>query len=146
MLAIRLGIAAICAVLITTVSSVAQSKAAAPLVSADIIAIIGSEADARTVIAKVLTDAMARYHRTEFLLASQIRREWLPVVPRVKFELVADREIRGFLSGCGQYWFITDLKRTQNVVTMLLHLKCGGTVRLIACRSTDANGSPARPG
>jgi hypothetical protein len=125
----RLGMAAICAVLMTTASWAKQIEAAAPLVSTDIIAIFGSEGDARTVIAKVLTDAVAQYHRSEFLLSSQIRREWLPVIQGVNFVLISDADIRGFLSRCGQYWIITGLTRTQNVVTMLLHSKCGGTTR-----------------
>jgi hypothetical protein len=124
----RLGIAAICAVLITAAIT-GQDKAAAPLVSSDIVDIIGSDAAARTVIAKVLTDALGQYHRSEFLLASQIRREWLPVVQGVNFVLLPDSEIRGFLSRCGQYWVISDLTRTKNLVKMLLGLKCGGSAR-----------------
>ena len=104
----------------------AQVADADPLVSADIMRIIGSDADARTVIAKVLTLAMAD-RRRELLLANQIRSEWLPVAKGVDFVRLPDSEIRGVLSSCGSYWVIVDLERTQNVVTMGLHHKCGGT-------------------
>jgi hypothetical protein len=122
----RLGIAAMCAALMTTASWAEQNRAVPALVSTDIIAIIGSDADARTAIGKVLADAMGPYHQTEFLLASQIRSEWLPAVQGVKFVLISDSDLSGFLSQCGTYWIITNLKRTQNVVTMVLDLKCGG--------------------
>jgi hypothetical protein len=38
-------------------------------------------------------------------------------------------KIRGFLAGCGKYWIITALERTQNVVSLRLALKCGGAAR-----------------
>lgn len=124
----RLGIAAICGVLVTAASWAAQDKADAPLVSTEIVAIIGSDVDSRTVISKVLTHAMAERQPREFFLASQIRTEWLPVVKGVEFVRLPNTEVRGFLSGCGSYWIITDLQRTQkNVIAMRLHQKCGGT-------------------
>jgi hypothetical protein len=129
MVTTRLGIAAICAVLITPASWAAQNKAAAPLVSTDIIRIIGSDVDARNVIAQVLAD-IARLRATVFL-ASQIRSEWLPMpmIKGVDFVRLPDAQTRGFLSGCGQYWIITALQRTQNVVKLRLELKCGATAR-----------------
>jgi hypothetical protein len=127
MVTTRLGIAAICAVLITPVSWAAQDKAAAPLVSTDIIRIIGSDVDARAIIAQVLAETA--HLRATVFLASQIRREWLPVMKGGDFVLLSDTEIRRFLSRCGRYWFITDLERTQSVVRLRLNLKCGGSVR-----------------
>ena len=127
MVATRLGIIAICAISITTASSAAQSKAPAPLVSSDMIDIIGSEVDARAVIAQVLAETA--HLRATVFLASQIRSEWLPVVEGIDFVRLPETEIRTFLSGCGRYWIITGLKRTQNVVTLRLELKCGCTAR-----------------
>jgi len=119
----RLGIAAICAVLITTASWAAQNKAAAPLVSTDIVGIIGSDVDARAVIAQVLAETSHLPARV--VLASQIRQEWLPVVKDADFVRLPDSEISAFLSGCGRYWIISGLQRTQNVVRLRLELKCG---------------------
>lgn len=127
MVTTRLGIAAICAVLITPASWAAQNKAVVPLVSTDIIGIIGSDADARAVIAQVLAEAA--HLRATVVLASQIRREWLPVMRGVDFVRLSDSEIRPFLSGCGRYWIITNVQRTQNVVRLRLGLKCGCTSR-----------------
>ena len=127
MVTTRLGIVAICAVLMTTANWAEQRNAATPLSSTDIIAIIGSDVDARTVISKVLIDALADRRGREFVLASQIRSEWLPVVQGVDFVRIPDTEIREFLSSCGSYWIITDLARSRNVVTLLLYRKCSGT-------------------
>jgi hypothetical protein len=87
----------------------AQKKAAAPLVStdmvailsSDIVAIIGSDVDARIVIAQVLAETA--HLRATVFLASQIRLEWLPVMKGVDFVRLPDTEIREFLSGCGRY-------------------------------------------
>jgi hypothetical protein len=128
MMTTRLGIVAICAVLPTAASSAAQDLPSAPLVSSsDIIAIIGSDADARAVIAQVLADT-ARLRPTA-VLASQIRREWLPEVEGAEVVRLADPEIPAFLHGCGRYWIITKIQRTQNVVRLELSLKCGCSTR-----------------
>ena len=111
MVATPLSIAAICAVLITLASLAAQNKAVVPLVSTDIIGIIGNDVDARAVIAQVLADAA--HLRATVVLASQIRREWLPVMRGVDIVRVSDSEIGPFLSGCGRYWIITALQRTD---------------------------------
>lgn len=121
------GIAAICAVLVATAGWGEQNRVAAPLLSTDIITIIGSDADARAVVGQVLTE-VARL-RVSVFLASQIRHEWLPVAKGVDFVRLADTEIRGFLSGCGRYWIISNLERTRNVVKLRLSLKCGGATR-----------------
>ena len=94
--------------------------------SSDIIR-IGSDVDARNVIAQVLAD-IARLRATVFL-ASQIRSEWLPMIKGVNFVRLPDAQIRGFLSGCGQYWIITALQRTQNIVKLRLEQKCGAAAR-----------------
>jgi hypothetical protein len=123
----RLGIAAICAVLITHASWAAQNRAAAPLVSTDIIRIIGSDVHARSVIAQVLAETS--HLRATVVLANQIRREWLPVMRGVDIVRLSDSEIRPFLTGCGRYWVITNVQRTQNVVRLRLEMKCGCTSR-----------------
>jgi hypothetical protein len=128
-----------CSVLITAASCSAQNKAPAPFVNTntdisdvtdvtdarEILDIIGSDADARAVIAQVLADVSNR--RGTVVLASQIRQEWLPVMEGVDIVRLADRDIRPFLSGCGRYRIITNVERTENVVWLRLEMKCGCT-------------------
>jgi hypothetical protein len=135
----RLGIAAICSVLITAASCREQNKAPAPLVNsntdisvtdvtdaAEIVGIIGSDADARAVIAQILAE-VSHKRRGTVVLASQIRPEWLPAMTGVDIVRLPDGEIRPFLSGCGRYWIITNVERTENFVTLRLEMKCGCT-------------------
>jgi hypothetical protein len=129
MVTARLGVVAMCAVLITAARSAAQDQPADPLVSSsDIIAIVGSDADARAVIAQVLADTARP--RAIAVLASQIRREWLPEVEGAEIMRLADPEIPAFLHGCGRYWIITRIQRTQNAVRLELSLKCGCSTRV----------------
>jgi hypothetical protein len=132
MVTTRLGIAAICAVFMTAGNWARQNQTVPILTTSDIVAIVGSDVDARNVIARVLTHAMANPHamgsrRWEFFLASQIRNEWLPVAEGVDFVRLADTEIAGFLAGCGSYWVIGHLERVEKVVSIRLSKKCGGT-------------------
>ena len=93
----------------------------------DIIATIGSDVDARNVIAMVLTHAMAHRGRQQFFLANQVRNEWLPLLQGVDLVRLAETEIAGYLSGCGSYWIISHLERTDRIVSIRLAEKCGGT-------------------
>ena len=124
----RLGIAAICSVLITTASWANQINDPAPLVSTDIIATLGSDIDARGAIRQVLTHAMHPDREPHFFLASQIQSEWLPVVKGVNSVRLADTEVAGHLSGCGSFWIISRLERAGNIVRMSVYHKCGGTL------------------
>ena len=60
------------------------------------------------------------------------------VMKDADFVRLPDTDIRGFLSGCGRYWVIADLQRTQNVVELRLELKCGCTARYYTA-SFDGN-------
>jgi hypothetical protein len=102
-----------------------------PLTSVAIAAAIGSDADARTVIAMVLSHAMqpAESSRREFFLASQIRNEWLPTVQRVEFVRLSDDDIAAHLAQCGYYWMIYRVERSDNVVSLWLSQKCGSGTR-----------------
>src|SRR5262245_57431451 len=96
-----------------------------PLAITDMVAKIGSEADARAVLITVLSHAMAQ-SRTEFFLASQMRPDWLPVVRRAEFVRLADNDVASHLASCGTYWIIDTLERTDSVVSLMLRRKCGG--------------------
>jgi hypothetical protein len=145
----RLGIVAICSLLITAASCKVQDRAPAPPPApprapaplansntdlnlsdvtdiADIVDIIGSDADARAVIAQILA-AVSHQRRGTVVLASQIRPEWLPVMSGVDIVRLSDSEIRPFLAGCGRYWIITNVERTENDVRLTLEMKCSCT-------------------
>jgi hypothetical protein len=123
----RLGIAAICSVLMTAGNWAVQDSTAPALSIRDITAEIGSDVDAHNVLGIVLTHAMATGPRREFFLTSQMRNEWLPAIPGVEFVRLADSEVGAHLAGCGRYWIIGHLQRVDNVVTMWLNQVCGGS-------------------
>jgi len=125
----RIGVAAIYSVLMTAGSWAGQDSTARVLTSSDIKAEIGTDVDARSVVEQVLTHLMVNHERREFLLASQIPTEWLPSIPGVEFVRLADAEIVGHISACGRYWLVDKVERVDNVVSMMLNQKCGGTVR-----------------
>ena len=80
-----------------------QDVLVSQITSANVTAEIGSDADARSVLAMVLTHAVASRSKKEFFLASQIRDEWLPTVKGVEFVRLSDSEIAGHLGKCGYY-------------------------------------------
>jgi hypothetical protein len=62
----RIGVAAICSVLMTAGSLVGQDPPARVLTSNDIKAEIGTDVDARSVMAQVLSHLMVNHERREF--------------------------------------------------------------------------------
>jgi hypothetical protein len=121
----RVTIAIFC--ILMSVGSWASQESTPLLTSADIIAKIGTEADAHHVFVTILTHAMANRSHREFFLASQIRSKWLPALKGVEFVRLADTEIARHLSSCGQYWFIDRLERADKVISVWLNQRCGGT-------------------
>lgn len=113
--------------LVTTGILSGQKQSARTLTSNDIIARIGNEVDVRDVITAVLSHAMKDRGRACFL-ASQMRPEWLPTIPGVEYMRLADDEIPAHLAACGTYWVI-ELERSGNVVSLWLSQKCAGTSR-----------------
>jgi hypothetical protein len=125
----RIDVAAICLVFMTAGSRVGQGPPARVLTSNDIKAEIGTDVDARSVVAQILTHLMVNHERREFFLASQIRTEWRPSIPGVEFVRLADAEVVGHISACGVYWLVEKVERVDNVVSIMLNQRCGGTVR-----------------
>src|SRR5882724_2087441 len=113
----RIGVAAICSVLITAGSWASQDSTPHVLTSNDIKAEIGTDADARSVVAQVLAHLMVNHEHREFLLASQIPTEWLPSTPGVELVRLADADIAGHIAACGRYWLLEQVKRVDNVVS-----------------------------
>jgi hypothetical protein len=126
---LRIGVAAICSVLMAAGRWAGQDSTARILTSDDIKAEIGTDMDVRSVVAQVLTHLMVNHERREYFLASQIRTEWLPSIPGVEFVRLADAEVDKHISACGRYWLMDKVERVENVVSMTLNQKCGGTVR-----------------
>jgi hypothetical protein len=116
--------------MLMTAGSWARQNAAQPrLTSDDIVLKIGNEADACAVMIIALTYALRKARnasRPEYYVESQLRTEWLPVVPGVQFVRLADAEIAAHLAACGTYWWISNLERTENVVSLMVSQKCGG--------------------
>ena len=112
----------------------AQETAGARLTVDGIAATIGSDADARGVISRVFahlfsSESNAR-QRKEFLLASQLRPEWLPAMDRVEFVLLTDAQAVTLIAKCGSYWMVSGVKRTENnVISLQLDHWCAGSVR-----------------
>jgi hypothetical protein len=125
----RIGVAAICSVVMTAGSWASQDSTARPITSNDIKAEIGTDADARSVVAQVLTHLMLNHERREFFLASQIRPEWLPSIPGVQFVRLADTDVLKHISACGRYWLVDKVERADHVVSVMLNQRCGGTSR-----------------
>jgi hypothetical protein len=123
------GLAAVCLLLMTAASWAGQNTAQPRLTSDDIALKMGTEADARDVLVIALTYTLAHSgneSRPEYFLASQLRTEWLPVVPGVQFIRLADTELPAHLAACGTYWWINNLERAGNVVSLMVSQKCGG--------------------
>ena len=126
---IRIGVAAICSVLMTAGSWAGQDSTGRVLTSNAIQAEIGTDADARSVVALVSSHVMVNHERREFFLASQIRTEWLPSIRGVEFVRLADADIVRHISACGVYWLVDKVERVDNVVSIRLSQRCGGTSR-----------------
>jgi hypothetical protein len=116
----------LCLGLVLTGSAVGQD---APLLtSGDITTKVGGDADVRAIVSLVFAHAFQDRSKTEFFLNSQIRREWLPAVPGVKFVALSDAETADHLAKCGLYWIVRQLDRSGDVVSLRLAQKCGGTL------------------
>jgi hypothetical protein len=88
----------------------------------DVVASIGSEADAAAVMRLVLP-----HSNREFFLARQIRREWVPAGSEQLIRL-NDAEAVDHLNACGVYWVVSRVERSGDVVTLDLSQRCGGTL------------------
>jgi hypothetical protein len=140
----RIGVAAICSVLLTPGSWVGQDPTARVLTSKDIRAEIGTDTDTGSVMAQVLTHLMVNHERREFFLASQIPTEWLPSTPGVEFVRLADAEVVGHISACGVYWLVEKVERVDNVVSMMLNQTSAGLPLPVAANPPSAKESRPR--
>lgn len=113
-----------------TVAVQSPSQLSSPPMTSDaIVAAIGTDADARDVIKLVLAKLLAQGSSREFVLATQISAHWLPSLSRVETVRLADTAVDAHLAGCGLYWLVSDVKRTDNVVSLKVSQRCGCTTR-----------------
>jgi len=96
-----------------------------PVTSEAIVAAIGNDADARRVIQLVLGDLFAQRSGREFVLASQIPALWFPTLSRVEIVRLADADVGRHLAACGRYSVVSDVKRSDNVVSLWVSERCG---------------------
>ena len=97
-----------------------------PLTADQIARAIGSDADARTVMTMFLQQAFESGNRprTEYLLRSQIRDEWLPKSDGVTVVQLSGAEAATRLTACGDYIVISAQKQTDGVVYLTRRPKC----------------------
>jgi hypothetical protein len=100
-----------------------------PMTSDAIVAAIGTDGDARDVIQLVLAKLLAQGSSREFVLDTQISAHWLPSLSRVQIIRLADTAVDAHLAACGLYWFVSDVKRTDNVVSLKVSQRCSCTTR-----------------
>jgi hypothetical protein len=84
-----------------------QGVSTSPPTATEITALIGSDADAEAVMSAALAFPPGSRPRKEFVLASQIREDWIPQVEGVEIVRVSDAEAASLLLACGTYWVIT---------------------------------------
>jgi hypothetical protein len=124
-----LWVVVVAVALLATGTVCAQDAPGSPLTIASITTAIGSDADARGIFSLVFAHVFQRGSpRKEFLLSSQLRREWLPAVDRVDFVLLAETEAATLISKCGRYWMVSRVERSGTVVSLRLSERCGGTL------------------
>ncbi len=123
----RISIVAVCVLLTSSGWAGQGAPPATPLTAAQLSAEIGSEADVKAVLALVLRRALkSRAQGQQFFLASQVRSEWLPVIPGMELTRLTEAEIPRHLAACGVYWIIS-AQRKGDVVLMELKQRCGGS-------------------
>jgi hypothetical protein len=92
---------------VTTAAAQPRLAGASPLPTADqIVANAGSEADATDLMRQVLRNFFPVHARSDngavYVLASQLRPEWLPDVPQVRWVRLAEQEATTHNEQCGR--------------------------------------------
>src|SRR5262249_15562435 len=110
----------------------AQPHVISDLTTAQIVAAIGSEGDARRVVTLVIHgaipagDAIPAGEKRVFFLARQILAGWMPNPTQIELIRLDDPDVERHLAACGKYWIVGDVKRDGNVVSLMLGQRCGG--------------------
>ena len=116
--------------LLATAPAGSQETPAPPLTRTSLTATIGTDADARDIFSLVFGHMFQPGSpRQEFLLSSQLRPEWLPVIDRVDLVLLTEPEAATLIAACGRYWVVGPIKRVGDLVSLSLGQRCGGTLQ-----------------
>ena len=112
-------------------TSLAVQRSEEPSTADQIVAAIGSEADARAVMTTFLRETFppSDRARTEFVLRTQMRDEWLPKSAGVEIVQLSDSEAAARLKTCGTYIVISVLKQS-NRVSVSRRPKCTASVHV----------------
>ena len=102
-----------------------------PQTANQIAATIGTDADARTVMSMFLTDAFrpADSPRTEYVLSSQMRDEWLPTVEGVEIVQLSDADAAARWATCRSYIVIFVSRQSNGRVLVIRRPKCSASAR-----------------
>jgi hypothetical protein len=88
-----------------------------PLTAEQIVTVAGSEADAAEVVGFALQSTLRILARREdgtiFVLASQLRAEWLSAVPRVRWVRLSDADALAHYERCGRLLLIRSITPSQ---------------------------------
>jgi hypothetical protein len=98
--------------------------------SVELAAVIGSEEEARAILADVLTSYLRvdGNAQTAIVPGSQLREEWLPQSAQVRFIRVTDQEVRELLIGCGSYVSVNASRRVDDLVVSVGRRNRCGTI------------------
>lgn len=101
-----------------------------PLTADQIVAVIGSEADARAVMTMVLREAFppGDRPRTEFVLRSQVRDAWLPKSKGVEIVQLSEGQAAARFATCGTYLVLSVQKRNDGVIRVNRQAKCSASI------------------
>ena len=87
----------------------------------ELISALGDEAAARALISLAVGDALARRPPGDvFVPGDQIRREWLPVVPHIRFVVLEGPDVDVHVQSCGKYLFIGSATRDGDEATIMV--------------------------
>jgi hypothetical protein len=116
---------------IQTGTSQAVQVNSEPATAAQIAAAIGNDADARAVMSMFLKEAFppSDSPRTEFVLRSQIRDEWLPDSKGVEIVRLSEADAIARLATCGSYTVLSAQKQTDGTVRVIRRPKCSASAR-----------------
>ena len=117
-------------IVVQTGTSQAVQVNSEPATADQIAATIGSDAAARAVMSIFLKEAFPSGDRprTEFVLRSQIRDEWLPDSRGVEIVRLSQADATARLAMCGTYVVLSVQNQSNGVVRVARQSKCSASV------------------
>ena len=117
-------------IVVQTGTSQAVQVNSEPATADQIAAAIGNDADARTIMSMFLKEAFppSDRPRTEFVLRSQIRKDWLPDSKGVEIVQLSKADATARLATCGSYLVFSVQKQSNGAIRVTRQLKCSASV------------------